>query len=42
MMACKTWGALLAGTYLTLGPGRPSRRQLGGGPGRGQLPGGHG
>lgn len=36
------WGALLAGTYLTLGPGRPSRRQLGGGRGRGQLPGGQG
>ena len=36
------WGALLAGTYLTLGPGRPSRRQLGGGSGRGQLPGGQG
>ena len=36
------WGALMAGTYLTLGPGRPSRRQLDGGSGRGQLPGGQG
>jgi hypothetical protein len=36
------WGAVLAGTYLSFGPGRPSRRQLGGGTGRGQLPGGQG
>jgi hypothetical protein len=35
------WGAVLAGTYLSFGPGGPSRRQLGGGSGgRGQLPGG--
>jgi Domain of unknown function (DUF1707) len=32
------WGALLAGSYLSFGPGRPSRRQLGSGRGRGQLP----
>jgi Domain of unknown function (DUF1707) len=35
------WGALLAGTYLSFGPGRPGRRELGPGGGRGQLPGGH-
>jgi hypothetical protein len=34
------WGAALAGTYFTLGPGRPSaRRELGPGSGPGQLPG---
>jgi hypothetical protein len=35
------WGAVLAGTYFTLGPGSPSHRQLGSGPGQGQLPGGN-
>jgi hypothetical protein len=35
------WGALLAGTYFSVGPGRHSRRELGSGPGQGQLPGGH-
>jgi uncharacterized membrane protein len=35
------WGAALAGAYLSFGPGRPGRGQLGSGPGRGQLPGGH-
>ena len=35
------WGAILAGTYFTLGPGRPSARgELGPGHGQGQLPGG--
>jgi hypothetical protein len=35
------WGAALAGTYFTLGPGRPSaHRELGSGSGQGQLPGG--
>jgi hypothetical protein len=32
------WGALLAGTYLSFGPGRPGRRELGRGSGSGQLP----
>lgn len=32
------WGALLAGTYLSFGPGRPGRRELGGGSRRSQLP----
>jgi len=36
------WGALLAGTYVSFGPGRPGRRQLGSGGGRGQLPRGPG
>lgn len=36
------WGALLAGSYLTFGPGRPGRRELGHGGGPGQLPGGSG
>lgn len=34
------WGAVLAGTYFTLGPGRPSRGELGPGSGHGQLPSG--
>jgi len=34
------WGAVLAGTYLTVGAGRQGRGQLGSGPGQRQLPGG--
>ncbi len=34
------WGAALAGTYFSLGPGRPGHGQLGSGSGQGQLPGG--
>jgi uncharacterized protein DUF1707 len=36
------WGAVLAGTYFSLGPGRADRHQLRRGPDQGQLPGGHG
>jgi Domain of unknown function (DUF1707) len=31
------WGAVLAGSYLSLGPGRSSRHHLGAGPGLGQV-----
>ena len=34
------WGAALAGTYFTLGPGRRSRGELGAGPGHRELPSG--
>jgi len=34
------WGAVLAGSYLSVGPGRQSRGQLGSGSARRQLPGG--
>jgi Domain of unknown function (DUF1707) len=32
------WGAVIAGGYVAFGPGRAGRRQLGSGPGQGQLP----
>jgi hypothetical protein len=34
------WGIAMGGAYLTLGRGQSSGRELGHGPGRGQLPGG--
>jgi hypothetical protein len=36
------WGAALGGVYLTVGRGHSSGRELGQGPGQGQLPGGPG
>ena len=35
------WGAIMVGSYLTGGPGRSGRGQLGSGRGPHQLPGGH-